>query len=285
MTLNTAFVLERGPIYGEPMEIDGIDPFSELPMDIVRVIFQAQKADLPAIALVCKKWKALADDEGFRQMIRPAQAFGTKEWQKYIGVEVEAEPRLPRHVYGDLEREGGFLTFIPDIVKVTKENGIVEEVILDNLEAIGNLIEKPKTNLETCFRCGNNKFPTYFQYWFEKAIQEKRPQEKSHWVWIKKEVIGKNTDYDRQQSLAKSSKGNISGLIDIVIAVLMEYVRSNERHFILDPGKNRDTLVRVKEKCSVFRMSLGFKSSGIYLFCTDDDAFTNIGFALARKSF
>ena len=32
---------------------------------------------------------------------------------------------------------------------MTKENGVVEEVLLDNLEAIGNLVKDPKTDLKT----------------------------------------------------------------------------------------------------------------------------------------
>ena len=69
------------------------------------------------MALVCKNWQAMADDEVFRKKIRPPQAFGTKEWKEYLGVEAVEEPRLPRRAYGDLENEGGLLTFIPDNVK------------------------------------------------------------------------------------------------------------------------------------------------------------------------
>ena len=111
MSLNIAIVSGRDPVNGEPMEVDPIGPFSELPMDVVRIIFQDRKTDLPALALVCRNWKAMADDEVFREMIRPVQAFGTKEWQKYIGVDAGAEPRLPRRAYGDLEIEGGL--FLP----------------------------------------------------------------------------------------------------------------------------------------------------------------------------
>ena len=86
-------------------------------------------------------------------------------------------PPLPRRAYGDLEKEGGLLTFIPEIVKVI-ENG--KEVALDNLKAIGNLVNKPKKGFETGYKI--NEF-----YWPE-AIEEKRKLEKPHWVWIKKEA-------------------------------------------------------------------------------------------------
>ena len=102
----TTIVSGADPIHGQPMEIDPIVQFSELPMDVVPIIFQNLKADLPSVALVCRNWKAITDGEGFRQMIRPAQAFGVQEWKEYIGVDAGDEPRLPRRAYGDLEKEG-----------------------------------------------------------------------------------------------------------------------------------------------------------------------------------
>ncbi len=184
MSLNSAIVSRGDPFNrefmevdsGEPMEVDSISSFSELPIDVIQIIFQNLKADLPNLALVCRNWKNISDDKGFREMIRPAQAFGTKEWQEYIGVDAGAELRLPRCAYGDLEREDGLLTFIPDKVKVTKENGVVEEVLLDNLEVIGKLVENPKKGNKTGYAIGS---------WSE-AILEKTKLEKPHWVWIKK---------------------------------------------------------------------------------------------------
>ena len=282
MTLNTAIVSERGPIHGEPMEIDGIGPFSELPMDIVRIIFQAQKADLPAIALVCKKWKALADDEGFRQMIRPTQAFGTKEWEKYIGVEVKAEPRLPRRAYGDLERERGFLTFIPEKVNITKENGVIEEVVLDNLEAIGNLVKKPKAG----FKTGYGSCYT-FDPW-ETVVTEKIKQEKPHWVWIKNEVLGnKDETFSQQQEIAKEENKKIPGtkvseLIDTVITLFMEYVRYGKRHFIWDPNTTHTQWVRVNSR---WGKSLFFSPEGLRVHHMYGHVGKNVGFVLARRFF
>ena len=107
VSLNTDILNQqtgKDPIYGQSL-VNPIGQFSELPMDVVPIIFQNLKADLPAIALVCKKWKAIADDEQFRKMIRPVQAFGTQEWQNYIGgVYPGKEPILPRRAYGDLEK-------------------------------------------------------------------------------------------------------------------------------------------------------------------------------------
>ena len=164
MSLNTAIVVSgRDRISGQPV-VDSISQWSELPMDVARIIFQNLQTDLPTLAFVCRNWKAITDDEVFRQMIRPAQAFGTKEWQEYIGVDAGEELRLPRCAYGDLQREEGMLTFIPEKVKATKENGVIEEVPLDNLEAIGKLVENPKKGNKTAYTSGS----------WKDALKEKR---------------------------------------------------------------------------------------------------------------
>ena len=274
----TTIVSGADPIHGQPMEIDRIVQFSELPMDVVPIIFQNLKADLPSVALVCRNWKAIADGEGFRQMIRPAQAFGVQEWKEYIGVDAGDEPPLPRRAYGDLAKEGGLLTFIPEKVKDI-ENG--KEVLLDNLEVIGKLVGNPKKG---------NKTGYTIDVWPE-AISEKRKQEKPHWVWIKKEVIGRNKSYDQQQELVakeenkKTPGANISGLIDTAISVFMEYVRSGEQIFVWDPPVNgQRTWVRVNEQTRGYRIGLGFAPSGlcVHINCARDLDFVAV--APSRKS-
>ncbi len=288
MSLNTSIVLGSDPIHGQPMEIDPIGQESSLPVDVARIIFKDLKAHLPTLALVCKNWTAIIDDKEFRQIIRPAQAFGTQEWKEYIGVDAGKAPPLPRRAYGDLEKEGGLLTFIPEIVKVI-ENG--KEVALDNLKAIGNLVNKPKKGFETGYKI--NEF-----YWPE-AIEEKRKLEKPHWVWIKKEVLGLCKNYEEQQAIAKEENkkacgANISGVIDTAISVFMEYVRSGERNFIWDLDRSQRTFVRVNET-SVFSLTytityqwaicLGFIRSGLLVSNFDHSAFHCVGFVTARKSF
>ena len=284
MNLNAAIVSGKDPINGRPM-IDPLDQNSPLPMDVTRIILQNSKGNLDAIALVCRSWKALADNNEFREMIRPVQAFGTKEWKDYIGVDAEAEPTLPRRAYGDLEKEGGFLTFIPDKVRVAKENGAVEEVPLDNLEAIGNLVKKPKTDLKTGYN-GDSE---------QEALGEKRILEKPHWVWIKKEVLGRNKTHEQHQELAREENAkiqgaNISGLIDTAITVFMDYVRSGGRRFIWNPVKEVHTYVRLNDpmdRCfnQGWHLTLGFTTSGLLVYhnvCGDNEY---IGFLCARKFF
>ncbi len=275
----TTIVSGADPIHGQPMEIDPIGQFSELPMDVVPIILQNLKADLPSVALVCKNWKSIVDDEMFRKMIRPAQAFGVQEWKEYIGVDAGDEPRLPRRAYGDLEKEGGLLTFIPEKVKFI-ENG--NEVLLDNLEVIGKLVGNPKKGNKT----------GYTQNSWQTAISEKRKREKPHWVWIKKEAIGRNKTYEQQQELIAKEENikipgaKISGLIDTAISVFMEYVRSGEQIFVWDPPVNgQRTLVRVNEKtCVCYRIGLYFVLSGLRV--SDDYAYDDDygAVAPARKS-
>ncbi len=259
MSLNTNSVTQQTVVEPIPvaMEIDPLGQFSELPMDVVPIIFQNLKADLPSVALVCRNWKAIADDETFCKMIRPAQAFGVQEWKEYIGVDAGDESRLPRRAYGDLQKEGGLLTFIPEKVKDI-ENG--NEVLLDNLEVIGKLVGNPKKGNKTGYTIDS---------WPE-AISENRKQEKPHWVWIKKEVIGRDKSYEQQQELVakeenkKAPGAKISGLIDTAISVFMEYVRSGEQIFVFDPPVNGlRTWVRVNEQTREWRLGLGFAPSGL----------------------
>ena len=284
--MNLNIVPARDPIIGQPMEIDPMDSWNVVPMDVARIIFQNLKGNLDVVALVCRSWKALADDEEFRKMIRPAQAFGTQEWQKYIQVDAGVEPNLPRRAYADLEREGGLLTFIPEKVKVAKENGNVEEVLLDNVEAIANLIKKPKTDLKTGF-AGNSLRKVNLK---DNLKDNKKP----HWVWIKKEVMGIYANYEEQQQLAreenkKACGADISGLIDTATTIFMEYVRSGQRDFFWDPpftATHQRICIRVNERDDLFRLMLGFYPDGlgVYGFL---DAFCDswVGFVCARKFF
>lgn len=256
-----------------PMDVDLIDlQFginSSLPIDVARIIFQNLKADLPQVAWVCKNWKVIADDKVLRDRIRPAQAFGAKEWQDYIGVDAGTEPPLPRCAYKDLDDNGGLLTFIPEKVRVTKKNGVVEEVPLDSLEIVGNLVKNPKKGNKTGYD------PTS---WAE-AIKNKIKPEKSHWVWIKKEFIGGNLSYYEQQDLAKELGEKISGLMDTAISVFMHnYVRGQKLDFMWKT-------VRVNEMIDNVRLYIGYRPSGpLVNYYFDNSHNYGVGIALARKS-
>ncbi len=268
------------------------DPIAgSLPTDVLPIIFQNAKTDLPKLALVCKNWKAIVDNKSFRETICPVKAFGSREWKEYIGVDAGEELPLPRRVYGDMEKGNYYLTFIPKTVKVTQENGkvddtsmdieVVKEVALDSLEVIGKLVANPTKG---------NKIGYHANSWQE-ALQEKRNLEKPHWVLISKEIRGKNNWYEDQQKLTKEendkvSGTEISGLMDTAISMFMEYVRSGERNFIYDSANNEYNWVRVTEqKGGLLRICLGFAPSGLDVFRNYDAPDEGVGFAFARKSF
>ncbi len=269
-----------------------VDPIvGSLPMDVLPIIFQSVKIDLPNLALVCKNWKAIVDNKSFRETIRPAKAFGSREWKEYIGVDAGEELPLPRRAYGDMEKGNYYLTFIPKTVKVTQENGkiddtsmdieVVKEVPLDSLEIIGKLVTNP---------IKGNKIGYGPNSW-QDGTQRKKNPEKPHWVLISKEIIGRSESYEAQQKLAKEENKNIpgtniSGLIDTAVSILMEYVRSGERNFIVDPNKNEYDWVRVNERPQGLQICLGFfVPFGLNVSCSYARAAGGVGFALARKSF
>ncbi len=248
-------------------QLPGRDPIQVLPPDIIWNVFEILKAHLPSLALVSKNWRALADDEALHVRMRPFQAFGAKEWEKYIG-DAGKEPRLPRRAYGDLEKGDGLLTFIPEIVKVCRENGIIEEVALDSLEAIDRLVENAKIGHKTSYHTSS---------WWE-AITQKRELEKSHWVWINTEkshwVTINNAEnrfqkYKKQSKYVKRENKKISGaripmLIDTTVSLFMESIRSGKRDFLWEPREI--VYIRVKEETNARRIILGFNLYGIIVF-------------------
>ncbi len=267
-----------------------VDPIAgSLPTDVLPIIFQNVKTDLPNLALVCKNWTVIVDNQQFRESICPAKAFGSREWKEYIGVDAGKEPLLPRRAYGDMQNGNHYLTFIPEKVKMTQVNGKVDdtsmdieevkEVPLDSLEVIGNLVSNPiKGNIIG-----------FTQHSWPQALQEKRNLEKPHWVLISKEIIGRNKSYEDQQKLAKEENDKvpgtkISGLIDTVISVFMEYVRSGERNFIWDSAKIKYNIARVNELTIGWRICLDFAPSGLGVSHNYNASHEGVGFAFARKS-
>lgn len=191
-----------------------LDPISQLPEDINRIIFKNSVENLPAMALVSKAWQTLADDTVFKLMIRPAETIGTEEWKEYIGYPGK-EPPLPRCAYGDLIREGGTLTFIPLKVKVTKDDGTFKEIVLESLEVIEALFEKYKKDLRTNYTVDS-------WYYNDGTIKDKRPLDVPHWVWLKKKAWGIGKSLRERQNLTKVPGENIRALLTQFAASLWE---------------------------------------------------------------
>ena len=255
-----------------------------LPKDVALIIFESLMRDLPNLALVCRNWKNMADDKDLCDRIRPIQAFGSKEWKEYIHVGAGVEPPLPRRVYGDLEKGGHLLTFIPDKVKVTKEKGDVEEVLFDSLHTIGQLIEKLNIFKGEFFTSHSHK----------EAILQKREPEKPHWVWLDKKAIGKGKSYEQQLEIVKMENKKIPGtkvsrFMDTAISILVEYARSGERNFLNDPLRDQYTVIRVSEQDYLSgyeenrQLTIGFYPQHLDIAMYRDAP--GVGCALARKSF
>jgi hypothetical protein len=173
-----------------------LSPFSSFPTDILPNIFKDLSVELDKVALVCKGWQTVADCQSLRDAIRPIRAMGLKELETINPNVVDAgkELPLPRCAYRDFAKKGGLLFFNPGKIKVKNADGEVEEVVLNSLEAIGNLFKKPVTDLETGF----------FKSSWKKALKEERIVEQPHWVLIDTEVVGFNKTHEEQIKFAKA---------------------------------------------------------------------------------
>lgn len=224
--------VSRIDIISNDMPLDlKVSETNSLTRDIALIILLSLKTELQNVALVCKNWKAFADNRTFRDRIYPSQAFGATEWKEYLSAHAEKEPLLPRRAYGDMEAGDYLLTFIPKNLKVPTTGGKVRRVRINNLAAIANLVKKPKKGNEIGLSCDSG---------WNGDCKNIIGLEKPHWVLIDKEAVGKNKTYQQQQMEAEKSQVKISGLIDTVISLFMEYVRSGKCH--LERGQNEPSL-------------------------------------------
>lgn len=252
-----------------------------LPVEVLKIIFRRVYSHLPHLALVCKNWKEIVDDKQFRETIRPALSFGTPEWKEYIGVEAGEEPILPRRVYCDIEKGNFLLTFIPKAVKIPKTNGSsgeVEVLPLDSLKVIENLLKIQKHQRRMVFK-----------YYFTQLLPKKQNIVKPHWVLIKNEVLEKNKSYEDHKKVAKAKdnlipNANISGLMDTVISVLMERVRSGVQNYTGDLPLFKTDWVHVDELYMGRHLALGMDPAGLSLECEGLGPCNNVGFYLSWHS-
>ena len=256
-----------------------LDPISQLPEDINRIIFKNSVENLPAMALVSKAWQTLADDTVFKLMIRPAETIGTEEWKEYIGYPGK-EPPLPRCAYGDLIREGGTLTFIPLKVKVTKDDGTFKEIVLESLEVIEALFEKYKKDLRTNYTVDS-------WYYNDGTIKDKRPLDVPHWVWLKKKAWGIGKSLRERQNLTKVPGENISSLIDTVCSIFMGNVRAKKPQYMQFHDKHKPLKICVSEtgRSGKYRICLVINCDpkGLRIDLDQYDSTFDAGFVTARK--
>lgn len=237
------------------------DLISDLPPDMYRFIFSIAKESLLEIAQVSKKWKEMAYDQELYKMIVPSFRFGEDAWKKHIGIP-EKETLLPLCIFKDMARGEGYLTWVTETVQVTKEDGTVEEIILDSGLKLESLVQNPKEGHKTGYA------PSILGH---EEIKKNRTRKRSHWVWIQKEPIGKNEYFENS---------NISGLIDTLMTVFMEKIRSGKSCF-------EDKWIGVNEYNFRWRVCVCFTASGLEVSSEFDYVVSNadIAFLVARKSF
>jgi len=275
-----------------------------LPADLYPFIIKNLSLELDKVALVCKEWQAVADSQTMRDSIRPLRAMGPKEL-KIINtnvIDAGIELPLPRCAYRHYSEKTGLLFFNPGKVTIKNANGEIE-VVLNSLEAIGNLFKEPTTDPKTGFKQGS----------WEKALKDERIVEKPHWVWIDTKVLGFCKTYAEQLDIAKEEdkkayperyeptekvsrdttgepKQIVSMAVvnDLALGMLMAYATWKECHFIWD---NRELIyVRVKdttkdEDSRERRIAVVPPGPGLWVLNITKKARSNVGFLCERKFF
>lgn len=155
------------------------DNIDKLPKEVMFLIFEQLKENLSEVALVSKNWKSIADDEEFQKRIYPFNAFGEKEWIKYIGVIPEKQLPLPRRSYRDLEDGHKFLAFLPEAVGVNEANGKKRKVSLDSLNILAALAQNCKKDHKIIEKLN----------FVVKYEREHYTLKKSHWVCVKEDFL------------------------------------------------------------------------------------------------
>ena len=276
MTMNS--IIARDPSNEQPL----VDPIGTLPVDAARLILCNLKVYLPDLARVCSRWRDLVDDDDFRDMIRPAKAFDSREWKHYIGVDAGDEPRLPRCAYRDMESGKYLLTFVPKIVKLILKNKYAVVINLNNLKVVEKLVANPKNG---------NKMVFTEIFSPQKILNSKRKLENSHWVLLNTEFQPNGT-FDKQQELAREVKikapdTKISGLIDAVISVCMEFIRSGKRYPLHEPATQEYSFITCNEPIQGKIICFVFRHSGLYFTYSGSppNLPEGVGFLWAKRSF
>jgi F-box associated protein len=282
MSLNTNTVNGTDPIRIESKSVNSIQQDNipcQLPIEVIpNILINLPTTKLSELILVCKDWKAIVTDDYYfpNKMIPPPNFNGPQKWTEYTKGEVGKAPLLPRWVFKCMEKGDHMLTFIPERVKIKKEDGTELVVPINSLKNIGELFANTINGRKIGF--SPKSWPA--------GIQAERPLEKGHWVLISKKAIGRGLNYQGQVDKANEAGANMSGLIDTVISLFMEYLRTGERHFIGDPPQNgQSTWVRVD--AIKYRLYLGFVPSGLAVdtHCEDDRVEDQMAFAPAVKFF
>ncbi len=257
-----------------------VDFTERLPLELIYTIFCYARKEIALLSQVNKLFRTIAFCEHLFREIAKSNCFGAEDWKKYFsdlgngGHEppfpksaalgfnfgnnlYEAADAAKRKAYLKNLASDFMLTLIPTSIKVKDAKGN-KEIIIDSGDAIKEMLSYQK---------GGHiiGFDQRWQDWPE-AMAEKRQIAKSHtWVWINKQVIGRHMSYEDQITLVKkeslrAKEANISDLIDTVVSLLMNYIKTAEKCFEFNPGNDKGTWMRVNDKTDRIRVGVSFST-------------------------
>jgi F-box associated protein len=253
----------------------------QLPLDVIpNILTKLPATKLSELALVCKGWNSIVTEDYYfpNKMIPPPNFNGPQSWKEYTKGEVGKAPLLPRWVFKCMEKGEHMLTFIPETVTLKEEDGTEWVVPINSLKNIGELFANTINKRKIGFSPQSSS----------KAINNIIiPSEKGHWVLISKKAFGRDLNYQGQVVEAEKIGANMSGSIDTVISLFMEYLRTGELHLLGKPSDEKGQSTWVRVDAIKNRLYLGFVPFGLRV---DEGYFSSyadvqVAFAPARKFF
>ena len=288
-----------------------------LPIEIIRMIFFKARENISALSKVNKRCRTIAYSEELFKQIAGSSCFDAQDLKKYFGVLGMGDPQLPKRTelgfeVGDPKQTADagkrvttlknlasktvdagkrvtylnnlasdfMLTLIPPSIKVKDQNGNDKEIVLDSGDAVKEMLLYQKAGHRIGFDPNS----------WSQAMAEKRKIEKTpFWVWINKQVIGRNKFYtgqkeDVQKKSLREPKANVSDLIDTMVSVLMNYVKTGERCFGWDQKNKKYTIISVNDTTNRLRLGVRFALAGLYVHYYDGHGISDTGVVVARKS-
>lgn len=166
-------------------------------------------------------------------------AFGAKEWQRYLGVDVGEEPSLPENIDTILNRICPFLLEEETSCQKVKDNHLLVLIPATvngdpfTLDKLGELI-KGRSFLDN---------PHGYRYYSEELRQSCGSEsiaKMSYWVLITKKVMRGSLGHDflgHQRRISRHSKDGyrVPYALEVATAILTHYVRSGHRLYSDDP--------------------------------------------------
>jgi hypothetical protein len=203
----------------------------------------------------------------------PSQAFGAKEWRRYLG-EVDAEPPLPSDIDQILNSR---CPFWPEaMVKDTHLLVLIPSRVADRpftLNLLEELIKNPEGS-------GNSTEYRYYHDGVQRVLGDQSPKG-SYWALMTRDVLegSRDKEYLDQKALVAARAREtglpyeLPGALEAATVILSHYVRDGERLYTDVPWtwtRCQELIVRVGGDCPV--AVGGFSSRG---FGVDTDNHVN----------